>query len=278
MFLLPPEPKREVVCTYQGIVGKDFQIFSNSITIAMNRDLVKNIELASAIALRMAFKFPAHNVLLVNTYAGTDLMQRSLADAIYRECMTANKKLPSAYQQYLPNVPAHDCDDTATFDFPENLRVLNSPTGRLTATSLAEEVEECHATTVILNSFEFTTWTLFMRAQFAQGLVGLQQRLHLTLIVFSHEMRHDMGPFRPGRGPIGILTAYAKSVWLLVDDGEDYYANQQRKRALHEKQTQIQSSQAGQEIEYEATFSNAAGLKNEEEERNLGMRPRREPG
>src|ERR1035437_3769063 len=128
---------------------------------------------------------------------------------------------------------------------------------------------------VILNSFEFAAWSIFLRAQFAQGLVGLQQRLQLTIVVFSHDLRHDLSSYRAGRGPLGLLAAYAHSVWPVTSFEETQWPKRRENGTIHENQTQIQKSERPKNIPYESEFSNAAGIANEEEERNLGLRRRK---
>lgn len=264
IFGLPPEPKREELCKYQGDFGELHGIFSNTITIALSRDLQKNVMLANAVALHLAMKYPDRNVLLVNTYAGTEMMQRTLADAAYRELINSGRKAPTTFREFLPKALDEYFDEQSTFEFPENLRVLNAPTGTLTAANLASEIEECHADTLILNSFEFSAWSIFLRAQFAQGLVGLQKRLQLTVVVFSHELRSNVGSFRAGRGPLGLLAAYAYSVWHAVSFEETQRLNRSGNRTVHEKQTQMRKPNQESSIPYECDFSNAAGIAYEE--------------
>src|SRR5437588_5763110 len=74
VFDIPREPEREHLCTYvyeNGIV----QFQSNAFTLVLNRDIQKSIEISSGMAMRVAMKFPDRRVVLVNTYAGPELLQ-----------------------------------------------------------------------------------------------------------------------------------------------------------------------------------------------------------
>lgn len=249
LFNLPKEPVPQELCRYSRFDQTTRQIFSDTITIVMNRDIRRNTEIASGLALHLAVRYPQRRVLLINTYAGTALMQRTLAEAAWRECFGTPKRVPEAILESFEEArtwqqPQSASGDGASeeFEFPENFRVLNAPTGFLTAAMLATELAEYHADTVIVNSFEYSAWSAFLRGQFAHSLIALQRQMKLTVVVFSHEMRYDLSDRRPGRGAIGVLAGFAFSIWRLEDSDDPYCPVRPATKRVNEKQTQMRAT------------------------------------
>ena len=211
VFEQPPEPTRETLCTY--LDGDDkIVVESKTFTVVLNRDIRHNVRISSEMSLWLARKFPEKKVVLINTYAGTDLLQKSLAVGMWR----LNIKLPPGFKQYVPHSDPSDFDEAAPPPFPTNLRLLDCPTSTFSAWRLEEELKSQEAEIVILNSFEFSTMSLTNRRHLAEGLIDLRARRNLSIVLFSHEMKNDVASFTPGRGAIGYLTAYAGSVWRIM--------------------------------------------------------------
>ncbi|SRR5579883_9877 len=204
----------ELLITYVNGM-QSHRAYAGEITLAMCRELKRSVEISCAVALRLAMKFPERNVLLFNTYAGADLLTSGFVQALH----TLDLKIPYTLQRYLPKAKADDFDDTVDLPSPENLRVLDVPTSTLTPDSLREEITKNGANIVILNSFEFSAFTDRRRKELVETLLDARHRLGLTVFVFSHELR-SVVPYTTGRGALGLLSAFSKSVWLLVEDWE----------------------------------------------------------
>src|SRR5579883_2503616 len=267
VFAAEQDPENELLTIYDDSEDH-IEVRSHSTTIVLNRDIMKSVEISSAMSVFLAKKFPERRVLLVNSYASTGLMQRSLARALWE----TGFKLPPSFKQYLGSLAAgddsdflprvvsgdparvvsgdpagpmdrvvsgdpagHACEQDALAEvgghhasesgdsnavdvpfFPQNLRVLDCPTGTLTAQRLDEEVSSFGAHVVILNSLEFTAITDWHRRLLAHGLLDVRARHGLSLVIFSHEQRSDIASYRGARGAIGILSAYADSVWRIM--------------------------------------------------------------
>jgi len=211
----PPAP--EVLCKY--IDDEDrIEVPSDTFTIVMNRDIRKSVEIANIMAVHLARKFPEQTVLLVNTYAGADLMQRTLALAFAQ----GDTKLPPSFAQYLDPRWQDSIAEGAPSPFPANLRILDAATGTLEAWHIEEELKLIggapeRPATVLLNSFECSVWGYWRdRKVFAEQLVELRERRRLTFVLFSHEIRADVQSHTPAHGGIGIVSAFAGSVWYLM--------------------------------------------------------------
>jgi hypothetical protein len=227
IFEEPAEPERERLCEFND--GEDRIVAeSNTFTIVLNRDLCKSVEISCAMALFLAKKYPEQNVVLVNTYAGTALMQRALASGMWR---TASKgqKLPMSFKKYVPPGWDHDFAEGAPAPYPHNLRILDCPTSTFTAWRLNEELQRQPAEVVLVNSFEFAAIDSRTRRRLAAELLDLRTKRSLSVIIFSHEMKSAAAPWTPASGPIGLLTAFAGSVWRILPPHE---------RAKWEKHTQ----------------------------------------
>lgn len=236
VFAAAPDKEREVLCTYA--YDEDWiEVMSNTFTIVMNRDILKSMEIASAISVHLAKRFPEQKVLLVNTYAGTELMQRTLVSGLAASGLNVAPDLAHL-------LPARHKDSvgeagTRTI-FPSNIRILDSPTGMLDAVRIEDELKlmgctEDTGAIVILNSFEFSAWGFDRdKKQFAEQLVELRNRLSLTMVIFSHEIRADVQIFTPAHGAIGVISAFAGSVWYLMSqtDQAKFIAHYRRIAAL----------------------------------------------
>jgi len=73
---------------------------------------------------------------------------------------------------------------------------------------------------VVLNSFEFASMNRGQKDRMVMQLIELRDQLGLTFVVFSHEMKRDLGAGIPGRGPLGALAAKAGAVVRLNDPFE----------------------------------------------------------
>ncbi len=248
LFAAAPEPAREQLCQYENAEGDAIVVHSNALTLVLNRDIRESVEISNAMSLFLARKFPERHVLLINTYAGADLMQRTFAHALHEQ----NIPLPPSFARFFEEHDHVTFDDAVPNPFPENLSILDAPTSLLTASRLEEEVKERPGCIVLLNSFEFTSFSRWEREQFAQGILAIRARMPLTMVIFSHEQRYDVASFTPARGPIGALSAYAASVWRLMSHEEklrwekrySVYALHSQKMhnpnpPLHENETQL---------------------------------------
>src|SRR5438045_1566963 len=77
----PLAPKRNILCTiYDGM--DEYHAMSDTLTLIMCRNIRKSVVYATAIMLRIAQQFPEKSVLMINTYAGGDLLVESFARAM----------------------------------------------------------------------------------------------------------------------------------------------------------------------------------------------------
>ncbi|HWF43224.1 MAG TPA: hypothetical protein VG537_01150, partial [Candidatus Kapabacteria bacterium] len=74
------EPERLI--SYRNDI-QVYHAYTGAITIVMSREMRKSVEIASTIALHVALKFPERNVLLINTYAGADLLTSGFVNAMH---------------------------------------------------------------------------------------------------------------------------------------------------------------------------------------------------
>ena len=204
------EPERLI--SYREDI-QEYHAYTGSVTIVMSREIRKSVEIASAIALHVALKYPERNVLLFNTYAGADLLTAGFVQAMH----LLNLKVPWTFQKYLPKAADTDFDDSVDLPSPENLRVLDCPTSTLTPETLEAEITRHSSNIVILNSLEFAAFTDRRKKDLAETLLDLRQRLGLTVFVFSHELR-PIVPYSGGRGALGLLSAFSGSVWHILNE------------------------------------------------------------
>ena len=236
VFNMPEEPAQDILYTYAD-ADDHIEAKSNTFTIVMNRDIRKTVDIASQMAVYLSKKFLEQKVLLVNTYAGAELMQRSIAVALAR----CGVKLSPSLAKYLPGDWTHAIAESASA-FPTNLRILDCESGTLEAWRIEEEIKIFGGTIVILNSFEFSAFDDRDRKKLAHSLVSLRGQHSLTMVVFSHEMRTDVSVYTPAHGGIGIISAFAGSVWRIMSQSDrarfnSYYRMVARMTKVHEPQT-----------------------------------------
>ena len=211
VFNMPEEPVQDLLCTYADTDDR-IEARSNTFTIVMNRDIRKTVEIANQMAVHLSKKYPDKKILLVNTYAGSDLMQSSIAIALAK----TGSKLPPQFKKHLPDNWKDAIEEGAHSYFPTNLRVLDCESGTLEAWRIEEEIKIFGGEIVILNSFEFSAFDDRDRKQLAHSLVSMREQHSLTMVIFSHEMRTDVSIYTPAHGGIGIISAFAGSVWHVM--------------------------------------------------------------
>ncbi len=194
---------------------QSFHGYRGELTIVLCRELKRSVEIASAVALKLALKFPERNVLLFNTYASAELLTSGFVQALH----LLDIKVPYIFQRYLPKASAADFSDTVDLPSPENLRVIDCPTSTLTPETLARDIERTGAEIVILNSLEYAGFSDRRRREIARGLLDLRHRTGVSIFIFSHEMRRLL-PYMGGRGTLGMLSAFTKSVWPILNEWE----------------------------------------------------------
>jgi hypothetical protein len=194
---------------------QSYHAYSGEVTLVLSRSIRRSAEIAGTVALFLSQKYPDRNVLLFNTYAGADLMTAGFARALYYLGM----KSPTSFQRYLPKVAADNFDDSVDLPSPENLSIVDCPSSTLTPESLELEIVRNNACIVLVNSLEFATYSDRHRKELAGALLDIRHRLGLSVFVFSHDMRPIL-PYSGGRGALGILSAYAKSIWHIMEDWE----------------------------------------------------------
>jgi len=57
------------------------------------------------------------------------------------------------------------------------------------------------------------------RKEIAEAILDVRHSRHLSAMVFSHEMRM-LVPYTAGRGAMGLLASFSKSVWHLMEEWE----------------------------------------------------------
>ncbi len=211
VFHQPPEEEQELLCTYLD-ESDSIAVHSNMLTIVLNRDIRKSVEISAAMAVHLAKKYPSRNILLLNTYAGTELMQQSLA----RGLAESGYDIPASYAPLLGRDYQDKIVEGAQLSFPENLRILSCETGTLETWRIEEEMNIFGCDVAILNSIEYSMLEEKDRRHLACSLLELRRATGLTLVLFSHEMRADVASYTPARGPIGLMSAHAGSVWRIM--------------------------------------------------------------
>ncbi len=108
-----------------------------------------------------------------------------------------------------------------------NLRVFHVPIGQWSTLRLKKDIREfarmgCRQI-VIINSFEYAPLTRGRKERMARELIQLCDKFHLSIVLFSHEMKKDVEAGLPGRGPIGIIAAKASTVSRFPDPFEKFY-------------------------------------------------------
>jgi hypothetical protein len=212
----PTEPKREVLITYYD--GMDeYRGMSDTLTLVMCRNIRKSIRVSSGLTMRIAQKYPEKKILLINTYAGAELLVESFARGMH----LCEYKLPPQFKGLVPEAKLDsDYDENAEAALPKNFHVLDVPCATLTPQRLEAQIRVHEADIVILNSFEFAAFSDKRKRALAESILEIRNKLNLTMFVFSHEMRMDIAPYSGGRGPLGLMSAFAGSVWRLLEDWE----------------------------------------------------------
>ena len=206
--------------------------------------------MASEIAVFLAKKYPERKVMLVNTYAGTDMIQQTLARGM-RECKIP---MPPSFRRYFTGSsdfvrhpsgfvgPRDDAPQDSWFledaaPGMKNIRLLDCPMSSCTPWRLEAELQTSPSHILILNSFEFAALNHWHRGVLAEGLLDLQLKFGLSIVIFSQEMRTDVIPFRKARGPIGVLSAKCPAVWKIMSDYERAEFDKKRRLGLLHEDT-----------------------------------------
>ncbi|MDP4198071.1 MAG: hypothetical protein Q8922_01425 [Bacteroidota bacterium] len=205
---------RERLITYQDDFHQ-YHAFEGTLTLIMSRELKKSVEVASAVALHLALKYPKKPVLLFNTFASAELLTSGFVNAMH----LLRLKIPWTFQQYVKDAKPGDFDDSIELPSPDNLFVLDCPTSTLTPELLEAEIARVGAQIVLLNSLEFAAFSDYRKRAVAEGLLALRNRLNLSVFVFSHELR-PISPHCGGRGALGLLSAFTDSVWPILNEWE----------------------------------------------------------
>ena len=130
-----------------------------------------------------------------------------------------NIKIPYTFRKYLPAATDFDFDDKAELPSPPNLLVLDCPTSTLTPEALAQDVHRTGADIVIVNSLEYAAFSDRRRKELAEGILDIRHRRGTSFFVFTHFVK-AMVPYVGGRGSIGLLSAFSKSIWYLLEEWE----------------------------------------------------------
>jgi hypothetical protein len=207
MFSEPPEKKQEVLFTIRGI-SDEVPALSESFTLVLNRDIQSSVEMASELAVYIAKKYPERNVMLINTYAGMNLMQKTLALGMHH----CDLQMPPEFRRFFVRMDESWFSETASPGM-KNIHLLDCPISTCTPWRLEAELAIVPAQILIINSFEFAALSRWHSSTLAVGLLALQQKFGLSVVIFSQEMRADVRPMNRGRGPIGMLSAISPSVW-----------------------------------------------------------------
>ena len=233
LYQIPENPPKCLLGTYS--YDEDLvRVTSGAFTIVLSREIRKNIKIAVTLAVGLAGKHPDKKVLLLNSYAGSDLLKSAFSEAMWRrreKPMTDKSTAESAIQDDAANGVAMDV-------FP-NLRLLDVPIGEWSTERVRQEVTEHGAEIIIWDSFEFSAINRYRREIVAREMLKLREEYNLTVVVFSHEMKRDVQAGIPARGAIGMLSAYADSVWRLQTEEEKNKPLKQRRVVdVHEKEMQ----------------------------------------
>jgi hypothetical protein len=224
-----PDRERERLITYVDDMER-YHAFAGDLVLVMCREIRRAVEISSGIALHTALKYTDRRVLLINTYAGSDMLTAGFVKAMHMLKM----KLPWTFQQYLPEAAKDDFDDTIDLPSPENLKILDCPTSTLTAEMLEDEVRDHRSNIVLLNSLEFAGFTDHRRKELAAALLTLREEMKLTVFVFSHELR-PIAAYTGGRGALGMLSAFSGAVWKVLNEWEKKkWANRINLSDVHE--------------------------------------------
>jgi hypothetical protein len=213
VFDAPPEPPKDVLCTLVSN-GDKLEAMNNSLTLVLDQDIHRSVEQSSSMAVYLSTKFPARTVLLINTYAGSELMQESLGKGM----TAADVLLPSELNYRAVSRYAKVSSSPGT-TLPSNLRVLNCPYDTLSTKLIDSEITAHGCDIVILNSFEFSSLSQYAKWELARGLVSLRVNRKLSMVVYSQTRYRGVSTYSIGRGPIGSIAPFSGAIWRIFGDG-----------------------------------------------------------
>ena len=132
-----------------------------------------------------------------------------------------------------------DAENGVALDTLPNIRLLDVPIGEWSTERVRQEIMEHGIEIIVWDSFEFSAINRYRREIVAREMLKLREEYNLTVVVFSHEMKRDVQAGIPARGAIGMISAYADSVWRLQTEEEMRKPLKQRRVVdVHEKETQ----------------------------------------
>jgi hypothetical protein len=211
VFDAPPEPPKDLLCVIENN-GEKLEAMNNSLTLVLDRDIQHSVAHSAAMAVFLSTKFPSRNTLLINTYAGPELMQSSLLKGM----MDADVLVPSSWKYRAVVVGKNvKFSDKGASDLPPNLRVLNCPYSTLSTALLDSEIMAHKCDIVLLNSFEFASLSSYAKSLLAQGLVSLRVNRKLSMVVYSQDRHKGLSTYSLGRGPIGSIAPFSGAIWRI---------------------------------------------------------------
>ncbi|HEX5317067.1 MAG TPA: hypothetical protein VFX22_10495 [Candidatus Kapabacteria bacterium] len=214
VFDAAAEKPKDVLVAFE-YDGARLEAKNKTLTLVLDRDIHRSIEHASCMAVSIAKKFSKRNVLLINTYAGMDLLQQSLVAGM----IASDLALPKTwkYRGYTVGATENWVEPEAA-KLPPNLRVLNCPYSTLTAKLMDSEITAHKCDIVVLNSFEFASLSSYAKSLLASGLLDLLANKKLSLLVYSQDRHRGLSTFSLGRGAIGSLAPYSAAIWRIYDN------------------------------------------------------------
>jgi hypothetical protein len=215
VFDAPSEPPKDLLCTRISN-GEKLEAMNNSLTLVLDQDIHRSVEHSAAMAVYLTSKFPDRNTLLINTYAGEELMQTSLLKGI----MDADILLPPSWKYRAATANKRvKFSESPDAVMPPNLRVLNCPYDTLSTKLIDSELTAHKCDIVILNSFEFSSLSQYAKWELARGLVSLRVNRKLSMVVYSQTRYRSVTTYSIGRGPIGSIAPFSNAIWRIFGDG-----------------------------------------------------------
>jgi hypothetical protein len=230
LYQIPDNPPKCLLGTYSD--REDLiRVTSGGFTIVLCREIRKNIKVAVSVAVGLAHKYPDKKILLLNSYAGTELLKSAFSKEMWRHRKDDRSMFEAAARK--------DAENGVAMDTLPNIRLLDVPMGEWSTEQVRQEVTEHGAEIIIWDSFEFSAVNRYRREIVAREMLKLREEYNLTVVVFSHEMKRDVKAGIPSRGAIGMISAYADSVWRLETEEEMMKPiKQYRTPTIHEQKTQ----------------------------------------
>ncbi len=209
VFEAPPEAKKDLLCMIENN-GEKLEAMNNSLTLVLDLDIYRSIEQSAAMAVYLSTKFQERTVLLINTYAGSELMQESLGKGM----IAADVLLPKGlnYRAVSKYAKVSTSPDTT---LPSNLRILNCPYATLSTKLIESEITSHGCDIVILNSFEFSSLSQYAKWELARGLVSLRINRKLSMVVYSQTRYRAVSKYSIGQGPIGSMGPFSGAIWKI---------------------------------------------------------------